>query len=150
MRQIPPTPGDALQAGAAPGHCITVCTRCRRTGERCLPGYELISKLRVAVAVAQRSGLLDAAFCIDGVACMAGCDRPCTVAYRADGKGCYLFGDIEGTADIDALVAFAARYAGSDEGWTRETERPDGLAGKTLARIPCAMVIERQAPDADG
>ncbi|MEM6678834.1 MAG: DUF1636 domain-containing protein [Pseudomonadota bacterium] len=129
----------------APAHSITVCTRCRRTGQRCLPGYELISRLRAAVDLAQRSGLLDADFSVEGVACMAGCDRPCTVAYRADGKSCYLFGDIDEGVDINSLIAFAAQYAASEDGWTSATERPQGLSGKTLARIPSAIVIERQA-----
>lgn len=143
MSDVGPAIADGPLA-ATGAHSITVCTRCRRTGEHCLPGYALISKLRAAVDTARQSGVLDAAFTIDGVACMAGCDRPCTVAYRADGKSAYLFGDIDETTDIDALIAFAAQYALSDDGWTSSTERPPGLAGKTLARVPCALVIERQ------
>ncbi|MEM6974500.1 MAG: DUF1636 domain-containing protein [Pseudomonadota bacterium] len=81
---------------------------------------------------------------VDGVACMVGCDRPCTVAYRAEGKACCLFGDVDAEADIDALVAFAAQYAARDDGWTRASERPAALAEKTLARIPSAPVIERE------
>lgn len=126
------------------GHSIVVCTRCRHTGSQCLPGYELITKLRFAIETATRSGALATEFAVDGVACMAGCERPCTVAYRADGKSCYLFGDVDGDADIDALVAFAKQYAASQDGWTNSTERPLALSGKTLARIPSAIVVERQ------
>lgn len=125
-------------------HNIIVCTRCRHIGKRCLPGYELISRLRVAVDLARRAGALEADYTIDGIACMAGCERPCTVAYRADGKSAYLFGDVDADADINALLAFAAQYASSDDGWTSATERPVGLSGKTLARIPAALVVEHQ------
>ncbi|MEL6774299.1 MAG: DUF1636 domain-containing protein [Pseudomonadota bacterium] len=145
-----PSAKNATATGAgASAHSIVVCTRCRRTGRQCLPGFELISRLRSAVDLARSTGALQADFAVDGVACMAGCDRPCTVAYRADGKSCYLFGDVDEDADIDALVAFAAQYAASADGWTNSTERPGELSGKTLARIPCALVIERQKTDGD-
>ncbi|MEM8791684.1 MAG: DUF1636 domain-containing protein [Pseudomonadota bacterium] len=137
--------GCADPGGAVTAHSIIVCTRCRHTGKQCLPGHELISRLKVAVDLARRAGMLDADFSVDGIACMAGCERPCTVAYRADGKSSYLFGDVDEDADIDALVAFAAQYASSEDGWTSSTERPLGLLGKTLARIPAAMVVEHQA-----
>ena len=67
---------------------------------------------------------------------MAGCARAPTVAYQASGKASYLFGDIDPEADVEALVAFAARYADSPDGWTRATDRPKALLHKTLARIP--------------
>ena len=59
-------------------HRITVCTSCKHKGNHCRPGYELIDKLRRAIAEADDAVPED--FEISGVACMAGCDRPCTVA----------------------------------------------------------------------
>jgi predicted metal-binding protein len=84
-------------------------------------------------------------FVIAGTVCMAGCDRPCTIAFQASGKATYLFGDIEPDADIDALVAFAELYVGLPDGMTREGQRPAGLRGKTLARIPAAVLISETA-----
>ena len=52
-------------------HRITVCTSCRHKGSDCRPGYELIEKLRKAIAAAGDSIAED--FAISGVACMAGC-----------------------------------------------------------------------------
>ena len=134
------------QATCSTGHSIVVCTRCRHTDAKCYPGYELISRLRFAIDMARRSGTLEADFAVDGIACMAGFDRPCTVAFRADGKSAYLylFGDVDADADIDGLVAFPQQYAASGDGWTKSTERPLSLHGKTLARIPSALVVEHQ------
>ena len=67
---------------------------------------------------------------------MAGCSRPCTVAYIADNKATYLFGDLDPPEDVPPLLDFAHQYAGLDDGWCSSTERPRGLAGKTLARVP--------------
>ena len=64
-------------------HNILVCQACRHTGSPCLPGIELLTKLRAAI---QASGL-GAAFEVSGTACLAACARrgyqPCTVAWRA-------------------------------------------------------------------
>ena len=71
---------------------------------------------------------------------MAGCDRPCTVAYHATQKASYLFGDIDSDRDIEDLVAFARQYSKLDDGWCSSTSRPQGLSSKTLARIPASII----------
>jgi predicted metal-binding protein len=43
-------------------------------------------------------------------------------------------------ADIDALVAFAELYASRADGMSRSPERPVGLKGKILARVPAAIL----------
>lgn len=70
---------------------------------------------------------------------MAGCERPLTVAFSAPGKASYLFGDIEPDRDASDLIAFARLYRALPDGWCNEGQRPAGLAGKTLARIPATM-----------
>ncbi len=67
---------------------------------------------------------------------MAGCSRPCTVAYIADNKATYLFGDLDPDDDLAPLLEFADQYARLEDGWCSSTERPLGLTGKTLARVP--------------
>lgn len=129
----------------AKSHRITVCTSCKHQGSACRPGYELIAKLRAAIAAAGDS--VSESFEISGVACMAGCDRPCTVAYHGTRKATYLFGDIEPDADIDDLVAFARQYAVLGDGWCSSVDRPGKLRRTTLARVPAAIVaLEDAAP----
>lgn len=119
-------------------HRITICTSCRHKGTDCRPGYELIDRLHKAITDA--GAMVPEPFEISGVACMAGCDRPCTVAYHSTRKATYLFGDIEPGTDIDDLVAFARQYASLDDGWCSSLERPGKLRTTTLARIPAAIV----------
>lgn len=118
-------------------HQITVCTSCKHKGSECRPGYELIEKLRRAIKAAGDSIAED--FAISGVACMAGCDRPCTVAYQGTQKATYLFGDMNPEDDIADLVEFARHYAHLDDGWCSSIDRPGKLRSSTLARVPAAF-----------
>ncbi len=129
---------DPAMRQSAPRHQILICQSCRHTDSPCLPGLALLEKLRVAVG--QAKGLAQD-FEISGTACMAGCDRPCTVAWRATGKATWLFGDIDPDAAIDALVDFAKLYQRLEDGWCRAADRPGKLASSTLARIPAAMIV---------
>ena len=122
-------------------HRITICTSCRHKATECGPGYELIERLRQAIAEA--GDAVPEAFEISGVACMAGCDHPCTVAYHGTKKATYLFGDIDPETDIDDLVTFAKQYAYLHDGWCSSVDRPGKLRKSTLARVPAAiMAIE--------
>lgn len=123
-------------------HRITICTSCRHKGSQCRPGYELIKRLRPAIALA--GDALPEHFEISGVACMAGCGRPCAVAYHGTRKATYLFGDIDPETDIEDLVAFARQYAYLHDGWCASVDRPGKLRKATLARIPAAIVAMEQ------
>ena len=120
-------------------HRITVCTSCRHKGTECRPGYELIDKLRRAIALA--GDAVPESFEVSGVACMAGCDHPCTVAYHGTKKATYLFGDIDPETDIEDLVDFAKQYAYLNDGWCSSVDRPGKLRKSTLARVPAAMMV---------
>ena len=61
------------------------------------------------------------------------------MAYSAPGKASYLFGDIDPDRDAADLIDFAHLYRSLPDGWCRESERPSGLAGKTIARIPAVV-----------
>lgn len=119
-------------------HRITICTSCRHKGTHCRPGYELIERLRRAIALA--GDALPDAFEVAGVACMAGCDHPCTVAYHGTKKATYLFGDVDPDTNIDDLVAFAKQYAELHDGWCSSVDRPAALRDTTLARVPAAIL----------
>lgn len=120
-------------------HRITICTSCRHKGGTCNPGYALIEQLRAGIAAA--GGAVSEAFEISGVACMAGCDRPCRVAFHGTRKASYLFGDVDPGDDIEDLIAFARQYAVLHDGWCSSVDRPGKLRSTTLARIPAAMLV---------
>jgi predicted metal-binding protein len=111
-------------------HSINICMRCLAGQGQ--PGL-LLERLRQLLAP-----VLAEAFTLRGVSSMAGCARPLTVAFSAPGKTSYLFGDIEPDTHASDLAAFAGLYRLLSDGWCHESERPRGLAGKTLARIPAA------------
>lgn len=135
LRRPKAAPSYAV-AQSAP-HQILVCQSCRHLDRACQPGLELVQKLRVAIAAA---GLEDG-FEVSGTACMAGCERPCTVAWRATAKATYLFGDIDPETDIEDLVTFARAYQRQEDGWTSAADRPGKLAEHVLARIPAALIM---------
>ena len=124
-------------------HRITICTSCRHKGTECRPGFELIEKLRHAIA--QAGDFVPDDFEISGVACMAGCDRPCTVAYHGTRKATYLFGDIDPDTDVEDLVTFARQYAYLHDGWCSSVDRPGKLRASTLARVPAAMIVTEES-----
>ena len=70
------TPNSVEQA--APQQ-ILVCKACKHQGEACIPGFDLLKKLREAIA---KAGLADD-FEVSGTACLAGCvpahGQPCVV-----------------------------------------------------------------------
>ncbi len=80
---------------------------------------------------------------------MAGCTRPCTVAYHGHDKATYLFGDIEPGSDVADLVAFARQYAYLHDGWCSSVDRPGKLRKSTLARVPaCVATVDAVREDA--
>jgi predicted metal-binding protein len=123
---------------ATPTHRISICTSCKHVGETCRPGYELIKRLRAAIDMA--GDAITEEFEISGVACMAGCKHPCTVAYHSTRKATYLFGDITPEQDIEDLVSFAQQYALLGDGWCSSVDRPGKLRTNTLARVPSMML----------
>lgn len=71
---------------------------------------------------------------------MAGCDRPCTVAYHGSREASYLFVGIDPEGDIEDLVAFVRQYAVLHDGWRSSVDRSGKLRGTTLARIPATII----------
>ncbi|PVB61058.1 DUF1636 family protein [Labrenzia sp. 011] len=119
-------------------HRIFVCTSCRdkTTGGR--PGPQLIGRLKSALRSV--CPVADTDFIVSGVACMAGCARPCVVAFQAAEKAAWLFGDMDPQADVDDLVAFARQYRDMGDGWCSSGQRPGKLRRTALARVPAAPV----------
>lgn len=130
-------------AQVSKSHRVVACTTCRHTGEICQPGLTLIAQLNAAIAAAGPT--LEQSFEVSGTTCMAGCNRPCTVAFSASAKASYLFGDIGTEADIDSLTEFARFYADRADGMSRMAERPARLRHKLMARIPASLVVTEAA-----
>jgi predicted metal-binding protein len=105
-------------------YAIVVCSRCRAGAAA--------PDLTARLALHATAG----GFRVDTVACLAGCERPLAVAFTAASKATFLFGDIDPARDVDALLAFGRQYRDLPDGWCNEGQRPVGLRGKTLARIP--------------
>lgn len=130
-------------AQSAP-HQILVCKACKHQGEACKPGFELLKKLRSAIAEA---GLSDD-FEVSGTACLAGCvpahGLTCVVGWRATAKATWLFGDIDPSQSLDDLVEFSRLYAARADGWMSGRDLPERLCDTTLARIPAAMIVTRE------
>ncbi|MGH1444528.1 MAG: DUF1636 family protein [Cognatishimia sp.] len=124
---------------------IAVCTSCKdkQSGER--QGYALIETLRASLAADPQ---IDAQFQVSGVACMAGCDRPCTVGFHGQGKASYLFGDMTHEQDVADIVAFAKQYATLQDGWCSSVDRPGKLRKSTLARIPATLFSHPMSAEA--
>ncbi len=103
--------------------CVTVCRSCP-AGRDGMAGL-----LQAAIA---KSGLQAEVGVVD---CMSGCTRPSTVAFRAEGKTAYLFGDII-AADIPDLLTFIRLYQASADGNFSDARPLGGLREKAVARIP--------------
>lgn len=99
---------------------VTVCGSCA------LGRAGFADRLREALGGLAEVALVD---------CMSGCARASTVAFRAEGKTAYLFGDVvEG--DLPELVVFARLYAGAADGNLADARAIGGLRMKAVARIP--------------
>jgi len=110
-------------------HVLFICTTCKAGTAEPYLGLGLIAGLAAADS-------LPAGFQVIGTACMSGCTRPCTAAFRAPGKATYMFGDLDPATDVPALAEFAHTYVARPDGQTRMLERPKLLRRKTMGRIP--------------
>ncbi len=129
-----PAVSPACSVAQSAPHQILLCMACRYHDAHCGPGLALLQKLRAAVALAG----VDDGFEISGTASLAGCDRPCTVAWRATGKASWFFGDVDADQPIDDLIAYSQESEGIRG---QAADRPSAPA---LARIPAAMIVTRE------
>ncbi|MBD2364723.1 DUF1636 family protein [Anabaena minutissima FACHB-250] len=118
-------------------HTLFVCTTCasvwqdgKRIGES--GGQKLLNKLQ---NLAENWELRDQ-FPIQAVECMSACNRSCVVAFAAEGKLTYLFGDLVVDDSISAVLECASKYYAKENGLLPWSERPEPLKKGILARIP--------------
>jgi predicted metal-binding protein len=118
-------------------HNLFVCTTCggkwengKRVGES--SGEKLLQQLQ---QLAQDREMHDK-FCIQGVECMSACSHSCVVAFAAEGKLTYLFGDLPVDNSTFAILKCASLYYAKADGLLPWSERPEPLKKGILARIP--------------
>ncbi|WP_427156966.1 DUF1636 domain-containing protein [Aliinostoc sp. HNIBRCY26] len=118
-------------------HSLFVCTTCasvwqdgKRIGES--GGQKLLHQLQ---ELAQNWELREE-FPIQAVECMSACNRSCVVAFAAEGKMTYLFGDLAVDDSISAVLECATKYYRKPDGLLPWSERPEPLKKGILAKIP--------------
>jgi len=123
---------DDVNKPCLPTAEILICVKCRRgqdmpaDAER--PGAALLA------AIAARG--LPAGLRVTPVECLSNCDRGCTIALRGAGRWTYVYGNLEASSDIDALLDGATRYRDAADGLVPWRERPEHFRRNCIARIP--------------
>ena len=114
---------------------ITVCITCRRgeaREDRTLPpcGEAMLALVEDSAAEAE-------AVTVRSTACLMGCDHGCNVAISAPGNMSYVLGSFAPEQEsAEALVAYAALHAESEEGVVAYKQWPSGVKGHFVARVP--------------
>lgn len=104
--------------------CVQVCILCMETASR-----ELYVKLCEA-----STDLADIK--IEAVECMAVCDNPTTIAFRAPGKWSYVIGGVGANGDVDDVIQAAQAVANSPLGVPPMNERPPFFRKGVICRLP--------------
>lgn len=75
---------------------------------------------------------------VAAVDCLAVCDRPVTLAFRAVGKWSYLIGGADPARDLADIIAAARAVAASEHGIPAMAERPRFFREGVIGRLPPA------------
>ncbi|MEH2259508.1 DUF1636 domain-containing protein [Nostoc sp.] len=118
-------------------HTLFVCTTCasvwqdgKRVGES--KGEQLLLQLQELT----QDWELRNKFLIQGVECMSACNHSCVIAFAAQGKSTYLFGDLPVDGCASAVLECATQYYTKPDGLLPWLERPEILRKGILAKIP--------------
>ncbi|MEH2349231.1 MAG: DUF1636 family protein [Nostoc sp.] len=118
-------------------HTLFVCTTCAsvwQNGKRVgiSGGEQLLQKLQEL----SQGWELREKFSIQAVECMSACNRSCVIAFAAEGKSTYLFGDLPVNDYASAVLECASQYYTKSDGLLPWSERPEPLKKGILAKIP--------------
>jgi predicted metal-binding protein len=134
------TPKLSVVTSAAPeAACavtVLVCSSCRHPDEpesETRPGSALVADARRA---AEGTGVV-----VRQVACLGNCKRGLTAAIFRDGCWSYVFGGLSAASGED-LVAGAALFATSSDGFMPFRARPEALKRGLIARIPNPDILK--------
>ncbi|MEC8192481.1 MAG: DUF1636 domain-containing protein [Myxococcota bacterium] len=127
----------SIHAETESKHVLHVCTSCRQPGEPRQPfyqrsGYKLLQALKQAL---QDSDLGDKVE-IRSAECLSVCPRPCGIAIASSNSWTYLFGDQRPESSVEGILECLATYISKADGCMPRRERPDGLRGSIMGRVP--------------
>jgi len=122
-------------------HNLFVCTTCgsqwqdgKRVGES--SGQQLLQELQQLA----QDWELQHQFSIQGVECMSACSHSCVIAFAAEAKLTYLFGNLP-IDSVSAVLQCASQYYRKPDGLLPWAERPEPLKKGILAKIPAFKKI---------
>lgn len=132
-------PSSHAPPAVAEGPVLHVCTTCRRGGPGMdhPPGAQLLDRLTALLEASQQ----DCPVTLRPVACLASCDRGCTVAIAMPGRWTWLLGHL-GPEKAEDLLAYARLYAASAKGTVMPSRRPASLSDMILGRVPATLYPE--------
>ncbi|MEH2193621.1 MAG: DUF1636 family protein [Nostoc sp.] len=118
-------------------HTLFVCTTCAsvwQNGKRVgiSGGEQLLHRLQEL----SQGWELQEKFSIRAVECMSACNRSCVIAFAAEGKSTYLFGDLPVNGSASAVLECASQYYTKSDGLLPWSERAEPLKKGILAKIP--------------
>jgi len=118
-------------------YVLHVCTSCRAPGSPREPfyqraGYKLFKALKAEINDSELNDVVE----VRSAECLSICPRPCGIAISSPGSWSYLFGDQEPSASIKDIVECLALYIGTAKGFMPRSDRPKGLRGSILGRVP--------------
>jgi predicted metal-binding protein len=126
----PMAPQHPASQPMAPQHTLFICQGCLSNRNSDDSFLDRVHQLNAA----HPSGLK-----IQAAGCLWTCDRPCSAAFVCAGKYTYHFVDL-GLDNVSDLLAFAALYQGSEDGYVKPPRLPESLQSKLLVRIPSTPV----------
>lgn len=117
---------------------LHVCLSCRPPGsargfdvER--PGHTLYRLLKSRLKDDELEAVVD----IRPADCLSVCGRACGIALSSDENSwVYLFGDQEGSQSVEEIVECLSLYLRTSDGYLPRSQRPKGMRGAILGRIP--------------
>ncbi|MEH2243422.1 DUF1636 domain-containing protein [Nostoc sp.] len=118
-------------------HTLFFCTTCAsvwQNGKRVgiSEGEQLLQRLQEL----SQGWELRGKFSIQAVECMSACNRSCVIAFVAEGKSTYLFGDLPVDGCASAVLECASQYYTKSDGLLPWSERPEPLKKGISAKIP--------------
>jgi predicted metal-binding protein len=121
------------------GAAVVVCSTCRvsAAAREDAGGRRGGALLAQALRTVQAEEPDLAGVAVQEMPCLFACQRHCVVHIRAAGKVGYVLGDFSpDRAAAQAILAYAARHAASEEGVVRYADWPEGVKGHFIVRTP--------------
>ena len=117
------------RSGETVGVVLDVCVACGSASAGDSDGLRLHDALVAACAG-------DSSIAVRAVDCLAVCDRPVTLAFRALGRWSYVVGDVPASGAVADVIAAARAVSRSPHGVPPMAERPSFFREGVIGRLP--------------